>query len=529
MKRLLPGRLLAALRPEATSGLELPGEITRESRRRVRVAAGIGSAAYAVFLAFEASRLVPSSALEHRIDLIHDLLGMGLCLVLLLVSGLRPLNDRQVLGAALGVQVLLSMVVSVGVGWAAFVRTEHVQSLTWVVPIIILFPLLVHVSPRTTLITSILCALTMPAGLAALAFSGRIVVPPSDYLANTLTGAVAVGIAWVASRTIHGAGRQVAAARRFGSYELMQVIGRGGMGEVWRARHMLLARPAAVKLILPESLQGPREERDTAVQRFTHEAQVTADLCSPHTVELFDFGVSEDSSLYYVMELLEGINAEHFIYQFGPVEPRRAVFWLQQACHSLNEAHARGLIHRDIKPSNIFVCRYGRDVDFVKVLDFGLSKPAASTADPQLTAPGSQLGTPGYMAPEQIFGLTVDPSTDLYALGCVAYWLLAGTKPFEAETAGELLWQHAQTAPPPLASKAAHPIPARLESLVMSCLSKDPSGRPRDAERLGEALGACLEEPPWTYAEARAWWEKNLPAPPGTRAPSAVAGAAGIG
>ena len=528
MKRLLPGRWNAALRPDATTGLELPGEITRESRGRVRVAAAIGSAAYAVFLALEASRLVPSSALEHRIDLTQNLIGTGLCLVLLLVSGLRALSDRQVLAVALGIQVLLSLMISVGVGWAAFVHTGHVQSLTWVVPIMILFPLLVRVSPRTTLITSVLCGLTMPAGLAALSFAGKIMVHPSAYLATTITGAVAVGIASVASRTVYGAGRQVAAARRFGSYELVDLIGRGGMGEVWGARHLLLARPAAIKLILPESLQGPLEERQTAVKRFTHEARVTADLSSPHTVALYDFGASEDGSLYYVMERLAGINVEHFIYQFGPVEPRRAVFWLRQACHSLAEAHTHGLIHRDIKPSNLFVCRYGQDVDFVKVLDFGLSKPAVAKADLQLTAPGTQLGTPGYMAPEQIFGLEVGPATDLYALGCVAYWLLAGAKPFEADTTGELLRQHAQVAPPPLAGKTKYAIAPRLEALVLACLAKEPADRPRNAEQLGDALDACLDGPRWSTAEARAWWQQHLPAASGPPERSAVQPAAGI-
>jgi serine/threonine-protein kinase len=514
MKRLLPGRWSAALQPEAATGLELPGEITRESRRRVRMAAAIGSAGYAVFLACEAGGLTSSSASEHRIALVHNSLGIGLCLSLLLVSGLRRLSDRQVLGVALGIQVLLCLVLSVGASWAAFVRTGQVQILTWVVPIIILFPLLVRVSPRTTLITSVLCALTTPLALWILALSGHITVRMTDYLASGVTGAVAVGIASVASWTAYGAGRQVAAARRFGSYELLDVIGQGGMGEVWKARHMMLARPAAIKLILPESLQGPREERDAAVRRFTQEARVTSELCSAHTVHLFDFGVSEDASLYYVMELLEGINAEHFIYQFGPLEPRRAVFWLRQACHSLAEAHARGLIHRDIKPSNIFACRYGQDADFVKVLDFGLSKPAAGTTDPQLTVPGAHLGTPGYMSPEQIFGMQVSPATDLYALGCVAYWLLTGAKPFEADTGGELLWKHAHTEPPPMTGKTAAAIPARLEALVISCLAKDPAARPSDAGELSEHLDACLDGARWSHAEARAWWEKNLPAAP---------------
>jgi serine/threonine-protein kinase len=418
-----------------------------------------------------------------------------------------------VLFAALVTEVLLSMLISLGVGWASFVRTGSVQTMNWVVPVIILFPLLVYVPPRTMITASILCALTMPVGFAILELAGRIDVHLSDYLAATLTAAVAVGISSIASRTVYGAGRQIAAARRIGSYELMEVIGQGGMGEVWRARHLLLARRAAVKLILAERLQGAREARESALERFTREAQVTAELSSPHTVELYDFGVSADGSLYYVMELLQGINAENFIHEFGPVEPRRAVFLLLQACHSLGEAHARGLIHRDVKPSNIYICRYGRDADFVKVLDFGLSKPILPDRAPRLTAEGVQVGTPGYMAPEQIFGLAMDPATDLYALGCVAYWLMAGAKPFEGDTVGELMRQHAQSPPPPLATRAPHPVPPRLEELVMTCLSKDPARRPRDADALRRELEACVGDRPWSHAEAERWWDEHAPAP----------------
>jgi len=279
--------------------------------------------------------------------------------------------------------------------------------------VIILFPLLVPAPPATSIVVSILCALTIPAGLWALSSAGLIVVNATDYWGQCVTAAVAVFTAGVASQTIYGASRTAAAARRMGSYELIAPLGHGGMGEVWKAEHLLLARPAAVKLILPERLNAANEQRDEVVKRFTREAQVTASLRSPHTVSLFDFGASADGTFYFAMELLDGMNAEHFIYRFGPLEPRRAVHWLLQACHSLGEAHSRNLVHRDIKPANLFVCRYGRDVDFVKVLDFGLIKPLVPPTDVNLTSPGVRLGTPGYMAPEQVFGLATDPRTDL--------------------------------------------------------------------------------------------------------------------
>src|SRR5439155_22650430 len=145
------------------------------------------------------------------------------------------------------------------------------------------------------------------------------------------------------------------------------------------------------------ALRGRMEQRGNVIRRFTEEAQVNANLRSPHTVELFDFGATADETLYYAMELLDGMNLEHFVYRFGPIDPRRAVHWLLQACHSLGEAHARGLVHRDIKPGNLSVCRFGREVDFIKILDFGLTKTTASAGDVAATAPGVQMGTPGYM------------------------------------------------------------------------------------------------------------------------------------
>ena len=531
MKRLLPERLRAALRPEATARFEPPADILRASRQRVKIAALLGTAAHALFLAVEGSGVLAMGPLERRIDVVQDGLALVMCGTLALVAGFSTLGDRRVLRAALALEVLLSALISIADPWAAFLRTGHVPGLTWVVPIIILFPLLVPVRPRLTLAVSSLCAATMPAGLAILASAGLVTVRAGDIVSLVLAGVVAVGIGSVAARAVYGAGGQIAAARRVGSYELEESIGRGGAGEVWKARHLLLARPAAVKLILPESLQGEREARDKALERFTREAQVTADLTSPSTVRLYDFGVTDEQSLYYVMELLPGSNLQHFVYQHGALEPRRVVHLLQQACHSLGEAHARGLIHRDVKPSNLFLCSLGRDLDVIKVLDFGLSRPA--NPGDALTREGAHPGTPGYMAPEQIIGLPISPATDFYALGCVAYWLLAGATPFDAGDSGELLRLHAQAEPPPLSGPGRPAVPARLEALVMRCLAKDPKARPQDADRLRDDLLASLEGAPWSQSEARAWWETHgetratpPPSPATSAAATASAGAA---
>ena len=156
------------------------------------------------------------------------------------------------------------------------------------------------------------------------------------------------------------------------------------------------------------------------------------------------------------------------------------------------------------------MCRYGRDVDFVKVLDFGLARHAQAGVDPRLTASGMFVGTPGYMAPEQIFDLDPEPRTDLYGLGCVAYWLLTGARPFEAKTPGEVARLHVQVAPEPPSLRGGRPLPARLEALIMACLAKEPAERPTNADALSDALGECLDQDAWSQLEARAWWDQNL-------------------
>ncbi len=506
MRRLLPARWLAAMRTEADTRHEPPSEATHESRRRIRVAAGLGVAANLVLLVSMWAGISHDGPLERKLDLTNDVAGLVLCGTMFLLALGPRLSDRAVLTLALGFEFLISALISIVNSWAAYLHTGHVPGLTWVVPIILLFSLMVPVPLRESLIASSACALTMPLGIALLAATGRVTASASDFWGSSIAAVVGLGLAVVASRTIHGARREAAAARRMGGYELLRPLGQGGMGEVWEARHLMLARPAAVKLILAERLQAPAEAGEAAVQRFTREAQVTASLRSPYTVQLFDFGVSDDGILYYAMELLEGMNLEHYVYRHGPVEPRRAVHWLKQVCHSLGEAHANGLTHRDLKPANLFVCHYGREHDFLKVLDFGLARPTSREGDARLTREGSWLGTPGWMAPEQIFDGAGGPSADLYALGCIAYWLLSGTRPFEAAERSELLRQHAQVTPTPLAERAPQSIPPSLDAVVMACLAKDPAARPRDADELCDRLARSLVGEPWSSAEAEAWW-----------------------
>jgi eukaryotic-like serine/threonine-protein kinase len=266
------------------------------------------------------------------------------------------------------------------------------------------------------------------------------------------------------------------------------------MGEVWRARHRLLIRPAAIKLIRPE-MSGDRE---LLLRRFEREARATAALKSPHTVQLYDFGVTQEGRLYLVMELLDGFDLDTLMRRDGPLAAARVVHILRQVCESLEEAHDAGLVHRDIKPANIHLGRVGREPDFVKVLDFGLVKSVEGPGDgdPLATIAGMTLGTPAYMAPEMVQSEAIDGRADLYSLGCVAYFLLTGQLVFQGDTALQTMFMHIQQAPVPPSKRTENPIPPALERLVLTCLAKQPEDRPPSAADLAAGLAATRPPAP---------------------------------
>jgi serine/threonine-protein kinase len=277
----------------------------------------------------------------------------------------------------------------------------------------------------------------------------------------------------------------------------------------------LLARPAAIKLIRSEVLGsgGSSSSMGNVVQRFEREANATASLQSPHTVALYDFGRTEEGTFYYVMELLDGLDLESLVNRFGPMPAERVVAVLRQACRSLAEAHDAKLVHRDVKPANIMVCRYGREFDFVKVLDFGLVtlQTQHRTEDPKLTADGIAGGTPAYMPPEIAEGKPVDGRTDLYALGCVAYWMLTGHTVFEGDTPMAVILSHVSDTPLPMAKRSEVEIPKELEETVMACLEKSPDRRPQNADELLARLESVPLASPWNDSRARSWWESHRP------------------
>ena len=295
-----------------------------------------------------------------------------------------------------------------------------------------------------------------------------------------------------------------------GSYRLVSPLGSGGMGEVWLAKHRFLVRPAAVKLIRHDIPAGA--PRDQLVRRFEREAQVTAGLRSPHTVQLYDFGVNDSGSFYYVMELLSGLDLHRIGTRFGPQPAERVIMLLRQACRSLAEAHERGLVHRDIKPANVFVTRLGTEYDYVKIVDFGVVKDQSVRDGTMLSNQNVVQGTPAFMPPEIVLGENpIDGRADLYSLACTAYWALTAHTLFEATNAAQMLLHHVRTRPVPPSTRSELPIPKQLEAILMMCLEKDPAKRPSSALELDSRLAQVPCEAPWTNERARQWWDAHAP------------------
>jgi serine/threonine-protein kinase len=389
--------------------------------------------------------------------------------------------------------------------------------ISWACIPLLFYPAIVSNSPSQTLLITLIGASMEPLVFAFQAARGAAPDTSLAYMIwSFIPNYICAGLAVVPVRIIHGLGQQVRKARELGNYVLEEPLGSGGMGEVFRATHQMLARPAAVKLIKSEVLMESDPHRARVVtERFRREAQATALLRSPHTIDLYDFGVTPDGTFFIVMELLDGLDLDTLVRRFGPIEPERAVFLLTQVCASLHEAHARGLVHRDIKPSNVFTCRMGLAMDFVKVLDFGLvKKPRQSDDDSNLTQVAGLWGTPAFLAPEAADGDSkADHRVDVYALGCVAYWLLTGAQVFEAETPVGVMVQHMSAAPVPPSQRSEHTIPPELDAVILACLAKNPADRPATAGEVARRLGQVPFETPWTAERAQAWWTAHLPEP----------------
>ncbi len=360
-----------------------------------------------------------------------------------------------------------------------------------------------------SLASAFLVRLSDPAGRAAfdLAASDRLF---ETGLVLGSSGLVAVVASFVIFTLFNYAFDQ----RKRTFYDLEERIGSGGMGEVWRGRHQTLARPTAIKLIREDKISGVDADASRRVlRRFEREAKATAALRSPHTIEVYDFGVTGDGHFYYAMEFLVGLDLQALVEQFGPLPAERVVHLLLQACDSLADAHDHGMTHRDIKPANLFLCRLGPSSDHLKLLDFGLvqeAQPAARSS--KLTAEGTTAGTPAYMAPEMVVGRSVDHRADIYSLGCVAYWLCTGTMVFQTESGVEQIVEHVKTVPMPPSTRTALPIPSELEAIIMTCLEKAPDDRFGSASALATALRDVPLPQPWDVRQADRWWASWTPA-----------------
>ena len=415
------------------------------------------------------------------------------------------LEARRVIDVAAFFQVLQGFFISVFYHAAPIALKDVSRGWSPLVVWIIIFPLLIPNTRRRAVIATVATAAMDLVGMAIHIGAGAPVPSLGKFGRGFLPVVFSCVLAIILSRIVHALNREVQRAKELGSYRLVRAIGHGGMGEVWQAQHRMLARPAAIKLIRPDASGGI--SRDT-LARFEREAQATAALCSPHTVQVYDFGITEEGAFYYVMELLAGMDADTLVRRHGPMPPERAVHVLLQVCRSLEEAHARDLVHRDIKPANIFVCRYGLEDDFVKVLDFGLVKSLGVAGESGSTAVGVIAGTPEYMAPEIAKGERgFDHRADLYSLGCVAYRLLSGRPVFDSESPVDFLIDHVRSVPVRPSGRTGLPIPAPLEDIVMDCLEKDPARRPANAGELARRLASVPLEP-WTPERAREWWAR---------------------
>jgi serine/threonine-protein kinase len=441
-----------------------------------------------------------------------DWVAAASCAVSLSLYGYLRSRDREplmVMDLGLAFMVATAFALGVLVHWGSlFGNTTGVAPMiTFIGPFMLMFAAIVPVSPWKLLAAGFVAASMDPLGMVIWKAAGVYQFGSmSDLLLMHYPNFLMLGMAVVISRVVTGLGQQVSREREMGSYRLGDLLGSGGMGDVYRATHRMLARPAAIKLIRPEVLAASDDSAaQLAMMRFKREAEAAARLRSPHTVELYDFGVTEDGTLYTVMELLDGMTLQALVRDHGPLSVARVVHVLRQVCESLEEAHVSGLVHRDIKPANIHVGRLGLRHDFVKVLDFGLVKSVADREPGMATEIGLTPGTPAYMAPEAAGADAVDARADIYALGCVAYYLLTGKLVFEGTGALQMMARHLQEAPVPPSRRTEQYVPAELDHLVLACLAKDPEDRPGSAAAVAAALEA-MQVGAWSDAEAMAWW-----------------------
>jgi serine/threonine-protein kinase len=496
----------------ATPAPRLPPRLVEDAARRLAllaVALAIVMVVVQVFQRTAQPQLAP--VIDDPVNRLVTLAAVLMALGLHAMQRYRVAAPRTVLITGMAFAIVVAFGISMVETSRPFDPRAPLLGISAVGPWIIVVGALIPNRPIATLGVALAAASTWPLAYAINAARFDFVTeswrqtsvwPVINYLMAML--------AFVIGRRTYGQACRAQTADELGSYRLVARIGEGGMGEVWKASHEMLARAAAIKLVKPTDA-GSARQADVFAKRFRREANVIAGLQSPHTVYLYDFGIARDGRIYYVMELLDGISLQTLVNTFGPQPPARVVHLLRQVCRSLEEAHEQGLVHRDLKPSNVMLCKVAQTHDFVKVLDFGLAKSLRNPDATQLTMEGVAAGTPGYMAPEVAVGDgDVDARVDLYAVGCVAYVLLTGTMVFDDPNPMKVALKHVQAVPDPPSARTELPIPPDLERVILQCLEKSPAARPASARDLDDLLRACAV-PAWTERDAAAWWDRHLP------------------
>jgi hypothetical protein len=503
------------------SGSAVPSALLRQGARRIPVVA----ASLIGFLVL--GWVLPLSArgdfweeFTRPWDWLPPVASIVASIVLIVVMRVYQVPAQTVVKLGLLYQVLISYTIAFGNYWDTFANFTpgliefDTVGLTPVSIWMMFYTVLVPVRPRHALV-ALLGSATAPGvvyHLSTKVGEAPVLEPAHLFLVFVFPYLVTAAGAYIAAHIVYRLGQAVSAATEMGSYRLEDCLGKGGMGEVWRASHTMLARPAAVKLVRADAIGSDSDTYTTALARFEREAQVTAALESPHTVELYDYGVSDDGTLYYVMELLDGIDLHQLVAEHGALPAERVAHILRQVCASLGEAHKRGLVHRDVKPANIYLCKRALEYDFVKVLDFGLvrkhSAVEAKEGANDLSQMGMLIGTPAYLAPEVINGAPADARSDIYAVGCVAYLLLAGVEVFDSPTLAALLVAQSSHQPVPPSERCDFEIPPDLETLVLDCLTKNPEDRIQSAEEFVARLDLIEFKESWSQERAERWWSE---------------------
>jgi hypothetical protein len=496
------------------STAELSGETENLLRSRLRSAALLMFAGFSAFLiwhtfTFDFARTVLGTALY----VTHVLFTLGLGLVALVLCArsrwsTRNLRILELLTFAMPAVMFLMVQDVKAELWAESFGTLPELSGLWLLQVFTYALFIPNTWKRAAVVIGIM-AIAPLVGLAITAWldegvHGLVISDPQAIVEMVLTLALGAVTAVFGVFTINTLRTEAFRARQLGQYKLKQLIGSGGMGDVYLGEHQLMKRPCAIKVIRPEKAGDPK-----VLARFEREVQATARLSHWNSIDIFDYGRADDGTFYYVMEFLPGMNLAELVRRYGPMPPARAIHLVRQACDALQEAHDVGLVHRDIKPANIFASLRGGLFDVAKLLDFGLAKPLSDLDGAQITQEGTITGSPQYMSPEQAIGdREPDARSDIYAMGAVLYFAITGRPPFEDERPMKVLIAHAHEAPQP-PSQYNPDVPDDVEAIIMRCLQKAADDRYQSAFELAQALDACEDAGGWTRDQAREWWQHN--------------------